>query len=231
VKSLALRSTYALPDGDRTPPTGVGRIAHGEHVAYVLTPAAIEAGRTYPLVGVMHGAGRQDELLVKGLRDEPDRRQAIFVVPRSRQMTWDLIAGGDGEDLAVLGLVLDSVYRLYHVDPARQAIVGFSDGASYGLGVGLSNPRTFAAVMAWAAGFLVIDTQNLASDDPKPRVFLEYGTRDQLFPFEHVAIPMRDLLAQLGYPLDFHADEGGIHWPRATFMTDALDWFLGPASA
>lgn len=228
MQSLALRSTYAVPDGEKSPPVGVGRVAHGEHLAWVLAPSAIEPGRAHPLVVVLHGAGRQDELLVKGLRDEPDRRQAILVVPRSRQMTWDLIAGGDGEDLAFLGLVLDSVYRLYRVDPARQAIVGFSDGASYGLGVGLSNPRIFAAVMAWAAGFLAIDTQNLASDDPKPRVLLEYGTRDRLFPFEHVALPMRDLLTKLEYPLDFRADEGGIHWPRATFMTDALDWFLGP---
>jgi predicted esterase len=230
VQTLALRSTYAVPDGDQTPPTGVGQIAHGEHVAYVMTPSAIDPGRTYPLVVVLHGAGRQDEMLVKGLRDEPDRRQAIFVVPRSRDTTWDLIAGGHGDDLAFLGLVLDSVYRLYHVDPARQAIIGFSDGASYGLGIGLSNPRVFSAVMAWAAGFLVVDTNNLAPDDPKPRVFLEYGTRDQLFPFEHVALPMRDLLTQLEYPLDFHADEGGIHWPRREFMTDALDWFFADPS-
>jgi predicted esterase len=234
MKTLGLRATYAVPEG---PPAtgGLGRITQGEHLAWVLAPHTPAEGEALPLVVVLHGAGRQDEMIARGLEAEPDRRRAVFVVPRSRGMTWDLIEGGDGHDLAFLGLTLDSVYRRFPIDPARQAIAGFSDGASYALGVGLSNPRVFAAVMAWAAGFLVIDAERLQPDDPKPRVFLEYGTRDQLFPFDRVALPMRDLLLQLGYPLDFRTDEGGIHWPRPGFLPDALDWFLGldtrPASS
>ena len=82
---------------------------------------------------------------------------------------------------------------------------------------------------SWAAGFLAIDTPNLKPDDPKPRVFLEYGTHDQLFPFERVAVPMREVLERMGYPLEFRVDEGGIHWPRREFLRDALDWFLAGA--
>jgi len=226
VRSLALKAAYAEPDGAPAA-GGTGRVTHGERLAYVLAPTAPEPERAYPLVVVLHGAGRQDELLARGLAGEPDRRGAVFVIPRSGQMTWDLIAGGDGEDLAFLGLVLDTVYRRYRIDPSRQALLGFSDGASYALGIGLSNPRIFSAVMAWAAGFLAIDGPNLRDDDPKPRIFLEYGTRDQLFPFDRVAVPMRDVLTRLGYPLEFRVDEGGIHWPRAGFTSDALDWCLG----
>ena len=224
--SLELRATHAVPDADDGP-AGTGQITHGDQLAYVVTPPAIEPGRAYPLVVVLHGAGRQDELLVRGLQSERERRGTIFVVPRSRQMTWDLIAGGDGEDLAFLDGVLHSLYRRYRIDPARQAIVGFSDGASYGLSIALSNPRVFSAVMVWAAGFLALDPGTLRPDDPKPRVLLEYGTRDQLFPFEQVALPMRDTLVRLGYAVEFRADEGGIHWPRREFLADALDWFLG----
>ena len=32
---------------------------------------------------VLHGAGRQDELLVRACADEPERRNALFVVLRS----------------------------------------------------------------------------------------------------------------------------------------------------
>jgi phospholipase/carboxylesterase len=141
-------------------------------------------------------------------------------------MTWDLIEGTLGPDLRFLDGVLHSLYRRYRIDPARQAIAGYSDGASYGLAIALSNPRIFSAVMAWAAGFLAIDTPNLKPDDPKPRIFLEYGTHDQLFPFDRVALPMRDALTRLGYPLEFRVDEGGIHWPRREFLADALAWFL-----
>jgi predicted esterase len=176
---------------------------------------------------VLHGAGRQDELIVRGLQAERERRGTIFVVPRSLGPTWDLIAGGDGVDLAFLDGVLHSLYRRFRIDPVRQALVGYSDGASYALAVGLSNPRLFSAVVAWAAGFLAIDANNLRPDDPKPRVLLEYGTHDQLFPFDRVALPMKDALTRLGYPVDFWVDEGGIHWPRANLLADALDWVLG----
>jgi predicted esterase len=228
MRSLALRATWALPDAPASS-GGLGKVTHGDQLAWVLAPRAPDPAHAHPLVVVLHGAGRQDEMLVRGLRDESERRRAIFVVPRSRQMTWDLIAGGDGDDLAFLGVVLDSVYRRFRIDPARQGLLGFSDGASYGLGVGLSNPRVFAAVMGWAAGFVAIDAQNLRPDDPKPRVLLEHGTHDQLFPFDDVAVPIRDLLVRLGYAVDFRVDEGGIHWPRPTFARDALDWFLGPS--
>jgi predicted esterase len=226
VESLALRSVHAVPDADDAP-AGTGRVTHGDQLAWIVTPPSIEPGRAYPLVIVLHGAGRQDELIVRGLQTERERREAIFVVPRSLAPTWDLITGGDGVDLAFLDGVLQSVYGRFRIDAARQAIVGYSDGASYGLAIGLSNPRIFSAVMAWAAGFLAIDGQNLRPDDPKPSVFLEYGSHDQLFPFEQVAVPMRDALTRMGYPLEFRVDEGGIHWPRPGFLPDALDWFLG----
>jgi predicted esterase len=230
MQSLALHAEYTGPEHDDAP-AGTGRLANGEQIAWIVTPRAIEPGRAYPLIVVLHGAGRQDELIVRGLQAEREKTDAIFVVPRSAGMTWDLIEGTLGPDLRFLDGVLHSLYRRYRIDPVRQAIAGYSDGASYGLAVGLSNPRIFSAVMAWAAGFLAIDTPNLKPDDPKPRIFLEYGTHDQLFPFDRVAVPMRDALSQMGYPLEFRVDEGGIHWPRREFLHDALSWFLAEPAA
>jgi predicted esterase len=224
--SLALHTAPTDDPHAGPPPTGVTTVEHDGQRAFVLAPTAIAPGRWFPLVIVLHGAGRQDELLARMLAAEADRRQAIFVVPRSRATTWDLIAGGLGEDLAFIDWVLGWCYRRLRIEPSRQALLGYSDGASYGLALGLSNPRRFAAVMAWAAGFLAIDAQNLGDGDPKPRLFLEYGTADPLFPFDRVALPMRDVLERMGYPLVFRADEGGIHWPRAEFTQDALAWFF-----
>ena len=224
---LTFDVTYAAPDGGQLGAGGTQTLSLRDQQAFLLAPTTIDAAHAYPLVTLLHGAGRQDEIIARSLEGEADRRQALFLVPRSWQMTWDLIAGGDGEDLGFLSHCVDAIYRRYPIDPARQALIGYSDGASYALALGLSNPRVFAAVMAWAAGFLAIDAENLRPGDPKPRIFLEYGTRDQLFPFDRVALPMKEALERLGYPLTFRADEGGIHWPSARFQADALDWFLG----
>ena len=229
MENLQLAVTWCEPSGDEPSPTGSGRIATGPLQAFLLVPQALDPARQYPLVIVLHGAGRQDELLKRGLEGEADRRQALFLIPRSFAMTWDLIAGGEGVDLKFLAHCLELIYARYRIDPARQALLGYSDGASYALAVGLSNPRLFAAVMAWAPGFVAVDPTRLHDDDPKPRVFLEYGTRDPLFPFEQIAVPNRDALIGLGYPLLFRADEGGGHWPSRRFQPEALDWFFGAA--
>jgi phospholipase/carboxylesterase len=227
MQSLALTVDHVVPAAGELGRTGNGRVTMGDDLqAFLMVPSTLEPGRAYPLVIVMHGAGRQDELLFKGLQGEPDRRQALFLIPRSYQMTWDLIAGGNDTDLRFLAYCLRWVYQRYAVDPARQALLGYSDGASYALAVGLSNPRIFSAVMAWAAGFLAIDANNLRPDDPKPHLFVEYGDRDPLFPYAQVALPMRDALQQIGYPLVFRTDEGGGHWPSPRFQPEALDWFF-----
>lgn len=227
---LALRAAWHEPTGTEPAPTGSGRITAGPLQAFLLVPRTLDPARRYPLVIVLHGAGRQDELLKKALDGEADRRQALFLIPRSHAATWDLIAGGEDVDLRFLAHCLELVYQRYRVDPARQALLGYSDGASYALAIGLSNPRQFAAVMAWAPGFVAVDPTDLRDDDPKPRVFLEYGTQDPLFPFDRVALPNREALERLGYPLTFRADEGGGHWPSRSFQPDALDWFLGRVS-
>jgi len=227
METLALRIAHKEPEPcDEPAPTGHVWIERGESRAILLTPTEIDPAKRYPLISVLHGAGRQDEMLVKACRDEPEKRDALFLVPRSQLPTWDLIASRERPDLDFLEYAYDLIYRRYPVDAGRQALLGYSDGASYALSVGLSNPHVFRAVMGWAAGFLALDTADLEPGTPKPPVLLEYGTHDELFPFERVALPMRATLEQLGYTVEFRVDQGGRHWPSGSFQSEALDWFF-----
>ncbi len=227
METLALRIEHKQPEvRDEPSPTGHVTIERGESRAILLTPSEIDPAKLYPLVTVLHGAGRQDEMLVKACRDEPERRDALFLVPRSALPTWDLIASPERPDLDFLEYAYDLIYRRYPVDAGRQALLGYSDGASYALSVGLSNPHLFRAVMGWAAGFIALDPTFNLDVDRKPAVLLEYGTHDELFPFERVAVPMRENLRKAGYTVEFRVDQGGKHWPSADFLPEALDWFF-----
>ncbi len=243
MKTLELKVRHQAPETvDFEVPTGWVWIEQGGQRAALFTPDEIEDGRTYPLVTVLHGAGRQDEMLIKGWKHEAQQRQAFILVPRSFYMTWDLIAMGmqgaagaspegdepasDRPDLDFLEYAYDLVYRRYPIDAERQALVGYSDGASYAVSVGLANPDVFRAVMAWAAGFLALDERVASEDIPRPHMYVEYGTHDELFPFEQVALGMKKQLEDLGCELDFNVDEGGRHWPSSTFQDEALDWFF-----
>ena len=219
----------AMEVREETSPTGFVEVESGASRAVLLTPPQIDPSRRYPLVTVFHGAGRQDEMLVKACRGEPEARQALFLVPRSQQPTWDLIAGGQGQpDLEFLEYAWELIYRRYPIDGEKQAVVGYSDGASYALSLALSNPGFFDAALCWAAGFAMMDRNAVGAENRRTRFYLEYGTADELFPFEQVALPMRENLEQAGYEVEFSVDEGGRHWPSGSFQREALDWYFEP---
>ncbi len=227
VLRVEMKSVEPVDPAGEAPPLGFVKIERDGQRAILLTPDEIDPERRYPLITVLHGAGRQDEMLAKTYRDEPERRQALFLIPRSYQPTWDLIAGGGRRDVDFLEYAYDLIYRRYPVDMKRQAMLGYSDGASYGLSIALSNPRLFRAVMAWAAGFVAFDFSAVDNDDERPELLLEYGTHDQVFPFEQIALPMRQHLEAAGYSVEFRIDQGGRHWPSGDFQPEALDWFFG----
>jgi phospholipase/carboxylesterase len=228
VPNLGVRVEPQRPQpGNVSSAGGLVTISNGVTQGYLMLPDPIDPTRTYPMVTVLHGAGRQDELLVRAYRDEPADRQVIVFVPRSTFPTWDLLVGEGRPDLDFLEHAYTEIFRRIPVDHGRMALVGYSDGASYALSIGLSNPRLFSAIMGWAAGFVVFDPTGIAPTDAKPRVLLEHGTHDQVFPFDQIALRNCAILRHLGYELEFRVDEGGIHWPSPAFQTAALDWFLG----
>jgi predicted esterase len=236
VESLQLRVEFKAVEPREDPlPTGFVRIEHEASSAILLTPDEIDRGRRYPLFTVLHGAGRQDAALAKGYRHEPARRQALFLIPRSVEPTWDLIAGSERRDLDFLEYAYDLIYRRYPIDPLQQGLIGYSDGASYALSVGLCNASMFRALMVWAAGFLVLDPptaeafRRSSPSGARPRVYLEYGTHDELFDFQQVALPMRENLEKAGLDVTFSVDEGGRHWPSGDFHREALDWYFADA--
>jgi len=226
--SLALRIEHKEVElRDESAPLGAIDLVKGAGSAVLLTPSEIDPAKKYPLFTVLHGAGRQNEMLVKACRDEPDRRNAFFLVPRSVEPTWDLIVGGERSDLDFLEYAYDLIYRRYPIDEERQVLIGYSDGASYALSVAVSNPRIFEAALCWAAGFVMFDGTGVSPEDRKPEIYLEYGTHDELFPFERIALPMKENLTRAGYPVEFSVDEGGRHWPSGSFQPEALDWYFG----
>ena len=229
--TLALRVPDKAPEArDEESPTGFVQIEQGAARGVLLTPDEIDPARSYPLITVLHGAGRQDEMLVKACRGEPERRQALFFVPRSVAPTWDLITGNGRADLDFLHYAYDLIYRRYPVAANAQCLIGYSDGASYALSLGLSNPGFFSALMVWAAGFVVLDPATADAAARKPRLYLEYGTHDELFGFEQIALPMKRNLEKAGYDVTFSVDEGGRHWPSGTFQREALDWYFEAAT-
>jgi predicted esterase len=107
----------------------------------------------------------------------------------------------------------------YAVDPARVAIGGYSDDASYALSLGLANGDLFTHVLAFSPGF-VAPAERVGS----PCIFVSHGTRDGWLPVERCSRRIVPQLERAGYEVRYREFDGG-HVVPPEIGREAADWF------
>lgn len=212
------RLTARPRDGVKT--TKTGRITFGlghERDAILHLPQnATES--SFPLFVMLHGATQSAEDMFWYLGTTPDEAGVAVFAPNSRNTTWDAIGGSFGEDVAYLNRGLEQVFETVAIDPARIAIGGFSDGASYGLSLGLINGDLFRGVVAFSPGF-VID----GMPHGKPRVFISHGTHDHILPIDRCGRRLAAGLISRGYEVTFREFDGDHEIP-ADIAHEGMQW-------
>ncbi len=166
-------------------------------------PAAGLAGPA-PLVLVLHGAGGDAEAGLGLLRPLADEKGLVLLAPASRGSTWDAVAGGYGPDVTVVDRALATVLGTVPVDAERIAVAGFSDGASYALGLGLANGGLFRRVVAFSPGFVPPGPRT-----GRPPVFVSHGTGDDVLPIDRTSREIVPALRDDGYEVTYREFDGG----------------------
>ncbi len=190
----------------RSGPLGLGV---GGRDGVIQMPSVMPEGKV-PLLVFLHGATQNGEGILRRIGPAADRRGVALLAPDSRGTTWDAIRAGFGEDVVFLNRALESVFTRLAVDPARVAIGGFSDGASYALSLGLANGDLFPRVVACSPGFVVSATPN-----GRPRCFVSHGTADQILPIDQCSRIIVPRLRTLGYDVTYREFEGRHELPPA----------------
>ena len=190
--------------------------------AWLVIPQSYKAGATIPLAVMLHGAGGNAQRSGASLRSFADEGNLAVLIPESRDVTWDVIRSGFGDDVRFIDTALRHVFDRYEIDKSHLAIGGFSDGASYALSLGIPNGDLFTHVIAYSPGFIVSSTQA-----GRPRIFISHGTNDQILPIERCSRRLAPLLREAGYRVQYREFEGG-HTVPAEIAQEALDWFLKP---
>jgi len=202
----------------RVTPLGLG----GTRDGYLWVPAGYSGFTPVPLVVALHGAGQSADLW-NTYRARADARGFVMLVPESRGNTWDIVATRTfGPDVAFLDRALAFTFDRCRIDPARIAFVGFSDGASCVLSLGVSNGDLFTTLIAYSPGF-VYPTDPLVG---KPPVFISHGTADPILPYANTRDGIVPRLRDAGYTVEFRSFDGG-HEVPADVSDAALDWWLG----
>ena len=173
-----------------------------------------------PFVLYLHGATGNEQQGIRRLSVLADEFGFVLLSPASQDDTWDAIRSGYGPDVRFIDQALSKVFAQCRVDPRRMAVCGFSDGASYALGLGMSNGDLFQSILAFSPGFIPSGIQETGS----PRIFISHGTRDEILPIDG----SRGLLLNLkrrGYEVKFQEFDGP-HTMPPEIVRRAVEWSL-----
>jgi phospholipase/carboxylesterase len=208
--------------GAQPPPPGTQQLDLGvERPPLLQVPPAIGAGRPVPLVVALHGAGGDAQAGLGVLGGLADERGLVVLAPASRGSTWDAVTGRYGEDAAQLDRALERLFSTVAVDPARVAVAGFSDGASYALGLGLANGDLFGRVVAFSPGFVPGSAR-----EGRPAVFVSHGDADDVLPVEQTSRRIVPALREDGHDVTYREFTGG-HVIPPEVAGEAVGWLAG----
>jgi predicted esterase len=175
-----------------------------------------------PVMVLLHGASSNPMHALPLMQDEAERRGFVVVAPKSVGITWDVIHGEFGADLAAVDHVLAAVFDRVEADPRRIAVAGFSDGASYALTLGLANGELFPSIFAFSPGFFVP-----ARRQGWPAIFVSHGRSDPILPIDQCGRLVVAALRMADYDVSYLEFDGGHQVPPA-IVAAALDRWLGP---
>ena len=184
----------------------------------LFVPSTYVPTKPIPLVVLFHGTAGDSTNWFGSYDDRGEAAGYAMLAIDSRTFDWDLTRTGSyGEDLAFLDQALAHTFDRVAVDPARIAVAGFSAGAAYSLGIGLTNGDFFSHVIAYTPVEMSgIDAQGT------PRVFVSHGTSDPV----PIDLSSRAFVGQLrgaGYDVQFIEFAGG-HSVPSRISDRAFEW-------
>lgn len=204
-----------------TMPVGVSTIAGSESPQVLLyVPPSYSPDRPAPLAVTLHGAGGTNTGGMAPLRASADALGMLLVSPQSVGTTWDMIWGPYGPDVAALDRALAKVFAQCNVDPARVALTGFSDGASYALSLGLTNGDLFTRLVAFSPGIL-----NPAAHRGKPPIYISHGTRDPILNIDRASRSFVPALQKDGYAVTYREFDG-VHQVPVEIAAEAAQFIV-----
>jgi phospholipase/carboxylesterase len=209
-----------------------GAIGPGQHPlklgsdrdGLVYIPRSYNPATPAPLLLMFHGAGNTS-LSVAYTFPLADELGVVILAPDSRdEATWDGVLRNWGPDVEFIGEAFQQTLSQVNVNRQRVGVGGFSDGASYSLGFGISYGDQFTAVISMSPGVM----QPIAARG-KPRIFISHGTADPIMPIDVTSRVFVPRLRKLGYDVTYREYDGR-HAPSPPIVREAFEWFLRPAS-
>lgn len=226
-KSGRLTARPANGTGKTEFTTGVQRLGlDNRRDGFLYIPKGYDPSRPAALAVMLHGAGAPAEQGLSLLQRYADEANIILIAPAARKYSWDIIASDAfGPDVIFIDQSLALAFENFAIDPAHVAIGGFSDGASYGLCIGLTNGDLFTHIIAFSPGFAYTLQKN-----GKPSVFISHGVHDAVLPIDPCGRRIVPQLQRQGLEVNYTEFEGQHEIPPR-ISESAVEWFTGKGNS
>ena len=209
----------------RTPTLGLEPLglSRGMRDGAIYVPPTYSDSTPSPLIVLLHGAGQSSrEFTQRSPGEFFDKDRIVVLMPDSRMPTWDVLYTGDwGPDVRFIDKAMALAFSKCRIDPAKIALAGFSDGASYALSLGITNANLFSTILAFSPGLV-----KPAVKTGKPRIFIGHGRQDEILPIDITSREIVTALREKNYPLKYEEFEGN-HTMTHDEVTHAIDWMMG----
>jgi phospholipase/carboxylesterase len=196
-------------------------VLYGEEFrrAYIRVPNAYNPATPAPLIIAFHGNGGRGDTLAAAFGTRTDALGAIVLAPNSATLTWGMIEGSGFEpDIPFINDVLDQTFDRCNIDASRIGLLGFSDGASYAITLGLSNGDQLAGTTAFSPGFYQV-----SNPQATPSFFVSHGTNDQVLPIDQTSRKIVPELRARGCNVTYVEFDGG-HSVSSEVADQAMSW-------
>jgi predicted esterase len=187
--------------------------------ALLAVPHGDQVGRTLPLVVALHGAGGEPARTLSHMLPFVDALRMAVLAPASLNGSWDVWGAGARLEIASLDRALAAAFGVVAVDPERVGVLGFSDGASCALAIGLANGDLFRRVVAYSPGFV----DPAPRSERRPDVLISQGLHDPFFAPDRCGRRIAASLSSGGYEVTYREFDGG-HEVTPAIRDEAQSW-------
>lgn len=188
----------------------------------LIVPSGYAPTQPASLVVGLHGASGGPSGQVGLLGALAEDHGFLLLAVGARGLTWDVMTSRFSYDVTFIDGALEWAFERCAVDATRVAVEGFSDGASYALGLGLANGDLFTHIVAFSPGYIP------RSDSPavgKPRVFDSHGRQDPILRIDNASRVLVPALRARGHDVTYIEFEGG-HTVPSDIALQAVEWLL-----
>lgn len=194
------------------------RLGNAKRDGFRFIPSTHVAGDILPMLVLLHGYGGDGYGMFQPYLQWAEDNKVVLLAPDSRNVSWDRGFGSFDIDVRFMDGALSDTFLQVAINPAKIALAGYSDGASYALSLGLTNGDLFSQVIAYAPGYLA---PNVARG--KPKVFVSHGIQDTILRIDRTSRRFVPKLRDLNYDVEYREFDGGHSLPSA-IRDEGLQW-------